>query len=76
MFILGLHVPVIPLLEVAGSVKDPPEQIGATCVKAGTTGAETFITTALLVAVNGEAQEALLVITQVTLLPFANVVLV
>ena len=72
----GLHVPVIPLLEVVGSVKDPPEQIGATWVKVGVTEAVTFMVMALLVAVNGEAQAALLVITQVTLFPLARVVVV
>ncbi len=27
----------MPLLEVVGSVNEPPEQIGATCVKVGVT---------------------------------------
>ena len=31
----GLHVPLMPLLEVAGSVKVPPAQIAGTCVKVG-----------------------------------------
>jgi hypothetical protein len=38
LFTAGDHVPVILLLEVSGSVNDPPLQIGATCVKVGITG--------------------------------------
>ena len=37
MLIAGDQVPVMPLLEMAGSVNEPPEQIGATCVKVGVT---------------------------------------
>ncbi len=35
LFTAGLHVPVIPLLDVVGSVNEPPWQIAATCVNAG-----------------------------------------
>ena len=31
----GLHVPLMPLLEVAGSPNVPPEQMAGTCVKVG-----------------------------------------
>ncbi len=31
----GAQLPVMPLSEVVGSEKLPPEQIGATCVKLG-----------------------------------------
>ncbi|MNE65265.1 hypothetical protein D3C77_676180 [compost metagenome] len=67
---------MIPLLEVVGKVIDPPEQIAGICVKAGVTEAETVIVIALLVTLVGEAQAALLTITQVTILPFVNVVVV
>jgi len=33
--VAGLHVPLIPLVEVAGSVIVPPEQMVGTCVNAG-----------------------------------------
>ena len=33
----GDQEPVMPLLEVGGSVKVPPEQMGCTCVKVGVT---------------------------------------
>ncbi len=37
LFIAGLHVPVIPLLELVGKgLKTSPEQIGATAVNVGT----------------------------------------
>ena len=35
LFIAGAQVPVMPLLEVVGSEKLPPEQIGAICAKLG-----------------------------------------
>lgn len=35
LLIAGLQVPLIPLVEVAGNVNDPPEQMAATCVNAG-----------------------------------------
>lgn len=76
MLIDGVHAPEIPLLEVSGSVNDPPEQIGDTWVNAGFELEVTAITTVLLVALNGDAQAALLVITQITLFAFARVVLV
>ena len=37
VFIPGDQEPLMPLLEVVGSVNEPPEQIGATCVKVGVT---------------------------------------
>ena len=37
MFIAGDQEPLMPLSEVAGSEKEPPEQIGAICVKVGVT---------------------------------------
>jgi hypothetical protein len=36
LFTAGDHVPVIVLLEVVGSVNDPPLHIAATCVNVGT----------------------------------------
>jgi hypothetical protein len=38
LLIAGNHVPVIPLVDVMGNVKEPPTHIDATCVKAGTVG--------------------------------------
>ena len=35
LLIAGLHVPLMPLFDVAGSVKVPPVQIAGTCVKVG-----------------------------------------
>lgn len=35
LLIAGFHVPEMPLLEVSGSVKDPPGQIAGICVKTG-----------------------------------------
>ena len=37
LFIAGDHVPVILLVDVVGSVNEPPLQIAATCVKVGVT---------------------------------------
>jgi hypothetical protein len=37
LFTAGDQVPVMPLSEVVGSEKLPPEQIGATCAKLGVT---------------------------------------
>jgi hypothetical protein len=76
LLIDGDHEPVIELFDVVGSVNDPPEQIGEIWAKVGIVFAVTVITIALLVAVNGEAQTALLVITQVTLFALTRVVLV
>ena len=41
LLIAGLHVPEIPLVEVAGSVNDCPEQIGVMALKVGTVPAFT-----------------------------------
>ena len=41
LFTAGLHVPEIPLVEVAGSVNDCPEQIGVMALKVGTVPAFT-----------------------------------
>jgi len=35
LFTAGDQVPIMPLSEVVGSEKLPPEQIGATCTKLG-----------------------------------------
>jgi hypothetical protein len=48
LFTAGDHVPVILLLEVSGSVNDPPLQICAICVNVGVTG---WFTVTLIVAV-------------------------
>lgn len=37
MLMAGDQVPVIPSLELVGKEKEPPEQIGSTCVKVGVT---------------------------------------
>ena len=37
LFTVGDQLPEMPLLEVVGSEKLPPEQIGAICVKLGVT---------------------------------------
>lgn len=63
-------------METVGSVNVLPEQTGAICVNAGTVGAVTFMVIVLLVTLVGEAQAALLTITQETVLPFASVVVV
>ena len=66
------------MLGVAVKEKLPPLQIGleaATMDKAGVTAAFTVMVTALLVAVVGDAHDALLVITTVTTSLFANVLL-
>jgi len=49
LFIAGLHVPVMPLFDVAGRVNDPPEQIAATCVNAGVA---LLFTTTVIIAVD------------------------
>ena len=46
----GDQVPVILSFEVVGNVKDPPEQIGAICVKVGVTGAPTLTVIVVVVA--------------------------
>ena len=43
----GLQVPVTPLLDVVGSVKVPPLQMAATCVKVGVNRG--FTTTVMVV---------------------------
>ncbi len=48
LFMAGDHVPEILLFDVAGKVKLPPEQIGATWVKVGFVNA---FTVTLIVAV-------------------------
>ncbi len=48
LFTAGLHVPVIPLLDVTGSVKVLPWQIAANCVNAGVT---LLLTVTVMVAV-------------------------
>ena len=35
LLITGDHVPLMPLLEIVGSVNDPPAHIGDICVNAG-----------------------------------------
>ena len=37
LFIAGDQVPAMPLFETLGSVNEPPEHIGGTCVKVGVT---------------------------------------
>ena len=47
----GLHVPVMPLLDVVGNaVRAPPEQIGVTPSNAGVTGSLT-VTSIVVIAV-------------------------
>jgi len=48
LLIAGLHEPLIPLLEVAGSEKDSPVQMAGTCVNAG---AVAVFTVTVIVAV-------------------------
>ena len=51
LFNAGLHVPVIPLLEVAGNAASvAPAQISGTAVNAGVTGA-VIVTSRVVVAV-------------------------
>jgi hypothetical protein len=50
LFTAGDHVPVILLLEVSGSVNDPPLQIGATCVNVGVIGWSTVTDIVAVVA--------------------------
>jgi len=51
LLIAGAHVPVIPLLEVVGNAERvPPEQIGATAVKAGVIFGLTLIVSVVVVA--------------------------
>ncbi len=51
LFIAGLHVPVIPLLEVVGNaLKTSPEQIGATAVNVGTAAVFTVMVNVVVVA--------------------------
>lgn len=65
-----------PLVGVAVKVTDVPAHIAlpglAAMLTAGVMLAFTVIVIPLLVAVAGEAQVALLVITQVTILPLTN----
>ena len=37
LFIIGVQVPVMPLVDVVGSVNEVPEHIGFICVKVGVT---------------------------------------
>lgn len=76
LFTTGLHVPVIPLVEVVGNVNEPPGQIAAIWVNDGATGVVTFIAIVLLVTVATEAHDALLVITTETTFPLPRVVVV
>jgi hypothetical protein len=76
LLIAGLHTPLIPLLEVVGSVNESPEQIAETAVKVGVTEEVTVNVIELLVAVVVEAHDALLIMTQETTFPFASVVVV
>ena len=55
LLIAGDHVPVIPLLEVAGSVNDPPLQMAATWVNVGTVG---WFTVTVMVAVVAQTPAA------------------
>jgi len=48
LFIAGLHVPVIPFVEVVGNVNDAPWQIAATCEN---NGATSLFTVTVIVAV-------------------------
>ncbi len=52
LFTAGLQVPVMAgeLFELVGSVKLPPLQIGATCVKVGVTGGFTVTVMVAVVA--------------------------
>ena len=51
LFSAGVHVPVIPLLEVVGNaVNVAPAQIGATAVKVGVTAVFTMIVNVAVVA--------------------------
>ena len=49
LFTAGDQVPAMPLSEVVGSEKLPPEQIGATCAKLGVRFG--FTTTVIVVVV-------------------------
>ena len=54
LFTAGAQVPAMPLLEVVGNEKLPPEQMGATCTKLGVT----FVfTTTVIVAVVAHCPE-------------------
>jgi hypothetical protein len=55
LFTAGDHVPVILLLEVSGSVNDPPLQIGTIWVNVGVTGAPTVT---VIVAVEAQVPVA------------------
>ena len=50
LFIAGDQLPAMPLLDVAGRLKLPPEQIGETCVKLGVWVGLMVKTTGVLVA--------------------------
>ena len=48
LFIAGLQVPLMPLLDVVGKIKVPPLHIADTCVKVGTVG---WVTVTVIVLV-------------------------
>ena len=48
LFIAGLQVPLIPLVEVAGKVNEPPEQMAGICVNEG----KVVFTVTVIVVVN------------------------
>jgi hypothetical protein len=50
LFIAGDQVPVIPFVEVVGSVNVPPEQIGAIGLNVGVAGGPTFTVSVVVVA--------------------------
>ena len=50
LFTAGDQVPIMPLAEVVGSEKLPPEQIGAICAKVGVTFGLTVTVIAVVVA--------------------------
>lgn len=54
LFTAGLHEPLIPLLEVAGSENDPPEQIAGICVNVGVV----LFTVTVMVAVEAHCPAA------------------
>ena len=50
VLIAGDQVPVIPFVEIVGSVNEPPLQIGAIALNVGVTGAPTFTVNVAVVA--------------------------
>jgi len=49
LLIAGVHVPLMPLVDVDGNVKVPPLQMAETCVNVGTVGANPVPTTATFI---------------------------